>query len=122
MAQPRSGASSTPKAARKLMESWLPPGSQQELAAAYLGRSVQRILYRVQGEDRGCATRIVLICNSSEDATGIAALSGLFQQGAKWLAPSGGAGLLPSMGNLRISPSGSRLELELPDRHPLLER
>ena len=104
----------TPKAARKLMESWLPPASQQELAAAYVGRSVQRVLYRVQGEDRGGATQIVLICNSWEDATGIAALGGLFQQGAKWLAPSGGAGLLPAMGNLRISHASSRVVVELP--------
>ena len=104
----------TPKAARKLMESLLPPGSQQELAAAYLSRSIQKVLYRVQGEDRGGASRVVLICNSPEDATGIAALSGLFQQGAKLLAPSGGAGLFPALGYPRVSPNGSRLEIELP--------
>jgi hypothetical protein len=75
-------------------------------------RSVRALLYRVQW-DTGFASRLVLVCDSADNAKGFATLVDLLHQATSQPAATGSLGLPPLLQNLEAHRDGARVELDV---------
>jgi hypothetical protein len=91
---------------------WFGGAGQKSVDLSSMTRSVRALLYRVQW-DTGFTSRLVLVCDSADNAKGFATLVDLLHQAAAQPAATGSQGLPPLLQNLEAHRDGARVELDV---------
>jgi hypothetical protein len=97
------------KSASNLEALWFGGAGRKSVDFSSMTRSVRALLYRVQW-DTGFTSRLVLVCDSAENAKGFATLVDLLQKAASQAAATGSLGILQ---NLEAHRDGARVELDV---------
>jgi hypothetical protein len=100
------------KSASNLGALWFGGAGQKSVDLSSMTRSVRALLYRVQW-DTGFASRLVLVCDSADNAKGFATLVDLLHQATSQPAATGSLGLPPLLQNLEAHRDGARVELDV---------
>jgi hypothetical protein len=100
------------KSASNLGAFWFGGAGQKNVDFSSLTRSVRALLYGVQW-DTGFASRLVLVCDSADDAKGFATLVDLLQKAISQPAASGSQSLPTVLQNLEAHRDGARVELDV---------
>ncbi len=108
------------KSAANLAGLWMAPAGSKLVDLNSLSRTVRALLYSVQW-DTGFSTRLTMVCDKPETASGFAGLITLLQQAAQ--RPSaGGSSLPPILQSIQTHVDGARLELDASGPPELLDQ
>jgi hypothetical protein len=100
------------ESASNLWTNWFGGAGQNRVDLGSMTGSVRALLYRVHW-DTGFTSRLVLVCNSVDNAKGFAMLVDLLHQAVAQPTSASSQGLSPLLRNLQAHRDGVRLELDL---------